>query len=41
LEEIETAFRAKAKSLHSDTGGNNAAMAELNATRAKLKEQAA
>lgn len=41
LEEIETAFRAKAKRLHSDAGGNDTAMAELNAARAKLKEQAA
>ena len=41
LDEIETAFRAKAKRLHSDAGGNDAAMAELNAARAKLKEQAA
>jgi hypothetical protein len=40
-EEIETAFRAKAKKLHSDLGGSDAAMAELNAARAKLKEQAA
>jgi curved DNA-binding protein CbpA len=41
LDEIEAAFRAKAKRLHSDTGGSDAAMAELNAARAKLKEQAA
>ncbi len=41
VEEIEAAFRAKAKTLHSDTGGNDAAMAELNAARAKLKELAA
>jgi hypothetical protein len=29
-DEIEAAFRAKAKRLHSDTGGSDAAMAELN-----------
>jgi len=40
-DEIEAAFRAKAKKLHSDTGGSDAAMAELNAARDKLREQAA
>jgi hypothetical protein len=39
--EIDAAFRAKAKKLHSDAGGDDAAIAELNAARAKLKEQAA
>jgi hypothetical protein len=41
IDEIEVAFRAKAKKLHSDLGGNDPAMAELNAARDKLKEQAA
>ena len=40
-EEIDAAFRAKAKQVHSDLGGSDAAMAELNAARAELKEQAA
>jgi hypothetical protein len=40
-EEIEAAFRAKAKKLHSDLGGSDAAMSELNAARAKLKGKAA
>jgi DnaJ-class molecular chaperone len=40
-EEIEAAFRAKAKKLHSDLGGSDDAMAELNAARARLKELAA
>jgi curved DNA-binding protein CbpA len=40
-EEVDAAFRAKAKQVHSDLGGCDAAMAELNAARAKLKEQAA
>jgi hypothetical protein len=33
--------REKAKKLHSDLGSSDAAMAELNAACAKLKEQAA
>ncbi len=41
IEEIESTFRAKAKQLHSDTGGSDAAMAELLEARRKLKEQAA
>jgi hypothetical protein len=41
-EEIEAAYKAKAKKLHSDYGsGADVMMAELNAARAKLKEQAA
>jgi hypothetical protein len=36
-----TAFRAEAKKLHSDLGGSDDAMAELNAARARLKELAA
>jgi hypothetical protein len=40
-EEVDAAFRAKAKTIHSDLGGSDAAMAELNTARAKLKEQAA
>lgn len=41
IEEIDAAFRAKAKAAHSDLGGNDAAMAELNEARRKLKELAA
>jgi curved DNA-binding protein CbpA len=40
-EEIDAAFRAKAKTAHSDLGGSDAAMAELNEARRKLKERAA
>jgi hypothetical protein len=40
-EESENAFRQKAKQLHSDKGGDDAAMAELLEVRRKLKEQAA
>ncbi|HEX3747556.1 MAG TPA: J domain-containing protein [Bryobacteraceae bacterium] len=40
-EEIERAFRVLAKGLHSDTGGSDAAMAELLEARRKLKEKAA
>jgi hypothetical protein len=40
-EEIDGAFRARAKQLHSDKGGNDAAMAELLDARRKLKEKAA
>jgi DnaJ-domain-containing protein 1 len=40
LEEIEKAFRVLAKELHSDTGGNDAVMAELLEARRKLKERA-
>lgn len=34
--EVEAMFRAKAKQLHPDAGGSEAAMAELNAARDKL-----
>jgi hypothetical protein len=40
-EEVDAAFRARAKTVHSDLGGSDAAMAELNAARAKLKDEAA
>lgn len=41
VEEIEAAFRQKAKALHPDAGGSASALAELNAARSKLKEKAA
>jgi hypothetical protein len=40
-EEIESAFRQKAKQLHPDAGGSASAMAELNEARRMLKERAA
>jgi hypothetical protein len=41
IEEIESAFRARAKQLHSDKGGDDTEMAELLEARRKLKEEAA
>jgi curved DNA-binding protein CbpA len=42
LDQIEAAYKAKAKKLHSEYGsGADVMMAELNAARAKLKDQAA
>jgi hypothetical protein len=40
-EEIESAFRQKAKQLHPNAGGSASAMAELNEARRMLKERAA
>ena len=38
IEEIETAYRKKAKAAHPDSGGTHAAMAELNAARRQARE---
>lgn len=40
-DEIESAYRAKAKTAHPDRGGSETAMQELNDARKKLKERAA
>ena len=40
LDQIEAAYRTKAKSAHPDAGGSHAAMAELNAARQQAREAA-
>lgn len=37
---VDAAYKAKAKELHPDTGGENAEMVELNAARDRLKAEA-